>query len=72
MFHQNKSFGHVRSDHEDPVRQMTIDSNLHLPGVFSRRVGRPRVGWVKGNARWLHEKENPDGNYDHENDELWT
>ena len=25
-----------------------------MPGVFTRRVGRPRVGWVGDNARWIH------------------
>ena len=42
------------------MRRMTIDSSLQMQGVFTRRMERPCVSWVKENARWIYEKEHPD------------
>ena len=51
------------------MNQMTIDSSLHMPGVFTRRVGRPRTGYVREKAKWYFEKEKLGEEYDHDNEE---
>ena len=43
-----------------------------MPVVFTRSVGRPRVGWLNENARWLYEKEHLDEEYNHKNETHWT
>ena len=50
------------------MRMVTIDNNLQMPGVYTKRVGRPRYGWVKENCRWLYEK-NKNESYDPKNQE---
>ena len=66
MSQQNKTLGHViRCSREDPMRQMTINDNLQVPGVYTRRVGRPRVDSIVDNSKWVFEEEHPTDNYDH-------
>ena len=60
MNQQNRIFGHVirtPTTDQDPMRTVTIDQNLQMSGVYVKRVGRPRYGWVKENCRWIYEKE---------------
>ena len=58
---KNELLGHAIScDRTDPMRQMTTDPNLHMPGVFTTRFGRPLVGWVNENCKLIFEKEHPD------------
>ena len=38
------------------MKTVTIDSNLQMPGVCFKRVGRPRYGWVKENCRRIYEE----------------
>ena len=71
MNQQNRILGHViriPADEPDPMRTVTIERNLQMPGVFTKRVGRPRYGWVKENCRWIYEKENSEA-YDPKNQE---
>lgn len=59
MNQQNKTLGHViriPNENYDPMKMVTIDNNLQMPGVYTKRVGRPRYGWIKENSRWLYEK----------------
>ena len=60
MNQQTRTLGHIiRIPEEllDPMKMVTIDDNLQMPGAYSKRVGRPRYGWVKENCRWIYEKE---------------
>ena len=60
MNQQNRILGHVIRTPKidlDPMRTVTIDDNIQMPGVHIKRVGRPRYGWVKENCRWIYEKE---------------
>ena len=52
---------------KDKIKQMTINSNIEIPGARLRRVGRPRTPWIFANCKWLYEKENPSVEYSHEN-----
>ena len=53
MGQQGKLLGHViRADKNDPMRMLTINDRLETPGVHWKRVGRPRLGWVKENCKW--------------------
>ena len=53
MRQQGKLLGHViRADATDPMRMPTINDRLETPGVHWKRVGRPRLGWVKENCKW--------------------
>ena len=55
MRQQNKFLGHViRADRLDPMRQPAIDSKLNTPGVVIKRIGKPRMHWVKENCRWIY------------------
>ena len=59
MNQQNRTFGHViriPTENQNPMKTSTIDSHLQMPGVFTKRVGRPRYCWVKENCRWIYEK----------------
>ena len=60
MNQQNRILGHVirtpKID-QDPMKTVTMDENLQMPGVHIKRVGRPRYSWVKENCRWIYEKE---------------
>ena len=48
--------GHViRADIDDPMRMPAINDRLETPGVFWKRVGRPRLGWVRENCKWTYE-----------------
>ena len=65
MFQPSKTLGHViRCDRNDLVRQMTIDSSLQMPKVFTGRVEPPHVGWVNENCKWIYEKEHPEERFD--------
>ena len=56
MGQQGKLLGHViRADKNDPMRMPTINDRLETPGVHWKRVGRPRLGWVKENCKWTFE-----------------
>ena len=71
MNQQNRTRGHViRIPEEipDPMRTVPIDRNLQMPGVCTKRIGRPRYGWVKENCRWIHEKDKNEP-YDPKNQE---
>ena len=60
MNQQNRTLGHViriPKELQDPMRMITIDDDLQMPGAYFKRVGRPRYGWVKENCRWIYEKE---------------
>ena len=60
MNQQNRTLGHViriPKENQDPMKMVTINDDLQMPGVFVKRVGRPRYGWVKENCRWIYEKE---------------
>ena len=66
---QNRTLGHViriPTENYDPMKMVTIDNNLQMPGVYAKRVGRPRYGWVKKNCRWIYEK-NKNEPYDPKN-----
>ena len=53
MRQQGKLLGHViRANKNDPMRLPTITDNLETPGVYTKRVGRPRLAWVKENCKW--------------------
>ena len=55
MRQQNKLLGHViRADILDPMRLPTINSRLETPGVFWKRIGKPRLHWVKENCKWVY------------------
>ena len=55
MLQQGKLLGHViRADKRDPMRMPTINDKLETPGVYWKRVGRPRLGWVKENCKWTY------------------
>ena len=70
MNQQNGTFAHVvRANEQDPMKQMTINSNLEIPGARFRKVGRPRNPWILANCEWLCEKEHPGEEYDNENDD---
>ena len=59
MNQQNRTLGHVIRtpfENQDPMKTATIDRNLQMPGVYWKRVGIPRYGWVKENCRWIYEK----------------
>ena len=44
MNQQNRTVAHVvRAYQQEPMKQMTATSNLDIPGVHHRRVGRPRI-----------------------------
>ena len=48
MHQQNKLLGHViRADELDPMR-------LPTPGVVLRRMGKPRLHWVRENCKWVY------------------
>ena len=69
MNQQNRTLGHVirtPTENADPMKMITIGSNLQMPGVYFKRVGRPRYGWVKANCRWIYEK-NKNEPYDPKN-----
>ena len=71
MSQQNRTLGHVirvPAENNDPMKSVTIDRNLQMPGVYTKRVGRPRYGWVKENCRWIYEK-NKVETYDPKNQE---
>ena len=71
MNQQNRILGHVirtPTIEQDPMRTVTIDQNLQMPGVYVKRVGRPRYGWVNENCRWIYEKEKHEA-YDPKNQE---
>ena len=56
MGQQGNLLGHViRADKTDPMRMPTINDRLETPGVYWKRVGRPRLGWVKENCKWTAE-----------------
>ncbi len=56
MRQQGKLLGHViRADTNDPMGMPTINERLATPGVHWKRVGRPRLGWVRENCIWTHE-----------------
>ena len=56
MGQQGKLLGHViRADKSDPMRMPTINDRLETPGVYWKRVGRPRLGWVKEKCKWTSE-----------------
>jgi len=58
MNQQNTLLGHViRADPLDPMRQPTINNDLQVPGVFKKRVGRPRLNWVYENCKWVYKKQ---------------
>ena len=67
MNQQNRTFAHVvRADQQDPVKQMTVTSNLDIPVVHLRRVCRPRIPWTHANCKWLYEKEHAGTEYNHD------
>ena len=71
MTQQSKTLGHIiriPKEQLDPMRMVTIDDNLQMPGAYQKRVGRPRYGWVKENCRWIYEKEKLE-TYDPKNQE---
>ena len=69
MNQQNKLLGHViRADPLDPMKQPTINNTLQIPGIYKRRVGRPRLGWVSENCKWIYKKQFHE-NYDEHNPE---
>ena len=45
----------IRADAKDPMRMPTINDKLETPGVHWKRVGRPRLGFVKENCKWTYE-----------------
>ena len=56
MGQQGKLLGHViRADANVPMRMPTINDKLETPGIHWKRVGRPRLGWVKENCKWTYE-----------------
>ena len=58
MNQQNTLLGHViRADPLDPMRQPTINNDLQVPGIFKKRVGRPRLNWVYENCKWVFKKQ---------------
>ena len=70
MNQQNRTFAHVvRAKDQDPMKQMTINENLEVPGARLRKVGIPRTPWIYANCKWLYEKEHPGVEYNHENAE---
>ena len=67
MNQQNRTFAHVvRADQQDPMKQMTVTSNLEIPDVHVRRVGRPRIPWIHAVCKWLYEKEHIGTEYNHD------
>ena len=71
MTQQSRTLGHIiriPKEQLDPMRMVTIDDNLQMPGVYQKRVGRPRYGWVKENCRWIYEREKME-TYDPKNQE---
>ena len=53
MRQQNKLSGHIiRVDNQDLLRQPTLDNNMKQPHQLIRRVGQPRMGWVKENCKY--------------------
>ena len=59
MNQQNRILGHIirtPTIDQDPMRAVTMDENLQMPGVHIKRVGRPHLCWVKENCRWIYEK----------------
>ena len=60
MNQQNRTLGHViriPKENQDPMKMVTINEDLQMPGVVFKRVGRPQYGWIKENCRWIYEKE---------------
>ena len=58
MNQQNKLLGHViRAHPADPMRQPTITNQLVTPGVYTIRVGRPRMKWVQENCKCAYNKQ---------------
>ena len=56
MKQQGRLLGHViRAEDDDPMKMPTIDAKLNTPGVWRKRVGRPRLGWVHENCKWTFE-----------------
>ena len=56
MKQQGRLLGHViRASDDDPMKMPTIDAKLNTPGVWRKRVGRPRLGWVHENCKWIFE-----------------
>ena len=50
MNQQKRTLGHViriPDENNDPMKTVTIDSDIQMPGVYFKRVARPRYGWVK-------------------------
>ena len=73
MDQQNRTFAHVvRAGHQDPMKQMTVNDDLGIPGVQLCRVRRPRIPWVHANCKWLYETAHPDEEYNHALDEHKT
>ena len=69
MNQQNKLLGHViRADPLDPMKQRTINNDLQIPGIYKRRVGRPRLSWVSENCKWIYKKQFQE-DYDQNNPE---
>ena len=56
----------IRTDKQDPMRQMTLKENMEIPGVITRRVGRPRQPWVVANCQWMYEQEHTGQEYSRE------
>ena len=52
----------------DPMKQPTINNTLQIPGIYKRRVGRPRLGLVSENCKWIYKKQFHE-NYDEHNPE---
>ena len=64
---QIHTFAHVvRADQQDPMKQMTVTPSLDISGVHLRRVGRPRIPWIRANCKWLYKKDHEGSVYDHD------
>lgn len=58
MKQQNKLFAHIARDEHDTEykRKPTFDENLMQPERPYKRVGQPRISWVKENHKYGYEK----------------
>ena len=57
MRQQNKLFGHIiRSERFDLVRQPALDNDMKQPHQLNRRVGKPRMGWISENCKYVYSK----------------
>ena len=75
MQQQNKTLTHVsRADKQDSMRQMTLNESMEIPGVFYKRVGRPRQPWIAANCKWIYAKQHPGIVYQHDASEnkVWV